>query len=980
MRCPPRTAAAVVESQRFVAAETIDCDEPLLTRWMPGVHRGVPAAPAVSTVDGDLAAQGVVIVGPLLATKLHVPRRRHGVVPRPRLYERLNRLVGSSLALVSAPAGFGKTTLLTEWLASLSAQGRAVAWLSLDQRDNDPVSFWTYLVAALQTATPGTGVETMALLGSPQPSLDAVLATLVNDLSGTSGELVLVLDDYHVVEARDVHDGMAFLVEHLPPQVHLVIAGRADPPLPLGRLRGRGDLVEVRAAELRFTTDEAIAYLNGSMGLTLTTGDVAALEERTEGWVAALQLAALSMQGRDDVTDFIAGFAGDDRYVVDYLAEEVLQRQPERIRDFLLQTSVLSRLTGPLCDAVTGSDGGRATLESLERANLFLIPLDDRRRWYRYHHLFADVLHVRLQDEQPGAVAGLHRRASEWYERNGEESEAVHHALAGGDTTRAARLVELALPALQKGRQEATMRRWLQALPDEVIRVRPVLSVGYAAALMVSGQVEGVEARLRDAERWLTPTADSRQDSPAPAPEMVVADDAAFRRLPSAIAMYRAGQALLGGDVAGTVAHARRALDLAGPEDHLDRGGAAGLLGLAYWRSGDLETGHRWYADAAAHLERAGHLSDVTGCAIALADVRLTQGRLDEAMTTYERTLRLVSPDTGPVLRGAADIHVGLGAVLTERGDLDAARRHLAVSRSLGEHAGLPQNPYRWRVVMARVREADGDVAGALALLEEAERRYVGDYFPDVRPVPALRARVHARHGRWDAALAWAEERGVSVADDLDYLHEFAHITLARALVARSAAEGDERCTHAAAQLLERLRHAAEEGGRTGSVLDVLVVQALAEQARGDAPAALAALRRALALAEPRGFVRIITDEGAPMTALLRAVAAGGAAAGFARRLLAGLDSGGNGESPAELVDPLSARELDVLRLLTTDLDGPDIARRLFLSVNTVRTHTRNIYAKLGVTNRRAAVRRGEELDLTSRHRDRRPGRSGSDR
>jgi LuxR family maltose regulon positive regulatory protein len=928
------------------------------------------------------AAQGVVMVGPLLATKLHVPRRRHGVVPRPRLHERLSRLDESSLALVSAPAGFGKTTLLTEWLASLPAPERSVAWLSLDQRDNDPAVFWTYLVAALRTAAPGMGAGTMALLESPQPSLDAVLATLVNDLSGTSGDLVLVLDDYHVIEAREVHDGMAFLVEHLPLQVHLVIAGRADPALPLGRLRGRGDLVEVRAADLRFTADEATAYLNGSMGLTLTTGDVAALDGRTEGWIAALQLAALSMQDRDDVTDFIAGFAGDDRYVVDYLAEEVLQRQPEQIRDFLLRTSVLSRLAGPLCDAVTGRDGGKAMLEALERANLFLVPLDDRRRWYRYHHLFADVLQVRLQDEQPDAVDGLHRRASEWYERNGEGSEAVHHALAGGDTARAAHLVELALPALQRGRQEATMRRWLEALPDEVIRVRPVLSVGYAGALMVSGQVEGVEGRLRDAERWLTTTADSGQAPPASATEMVVADEAGFRRLPSAIAMYRAGQALLCGDVAGTVAHARRALDLAGAEDHLGRGGAAGLLGLASWGSGDLETGHRWYAGAATSLEKAGHLSDVTGCAIALADIRLAQGRLSEAMSTYERALRLVSPETGPVLRGAADVHVGMGAVLTERGDLDAARRHLAVSRDLGEHAGLPQNPYRWRVVMARIREAEGDVEGALALLEEAERRYVGDYFPDVRPVPALRARVHARQGRWSDALTWAEEQGLSVGDDPDYLHEFAHTTLARSLVARYAAEDDERSFAGAVQLLARLRRAAEEGGRTGSVLDVLVVQALVQQVRGDLPAALSALRRALALAEPQGYVRIFADEGAPMTALVRAAAAEGAAAGHARRLLAVLRSREDGGSvPAELVDPLSARELDVLRLLGSDLDGPDIARQLFLSVNTVRTHTKNIYAKLGVNNRRAAVRRGEELDLTSRHRDRRPGRAAvSDR
>src|SRR4051794_27879252 len=374
----------------------------------------------------------MVMAGPLLETKLRVPRLRRALVPRPRLSERLSRGAESALTLVSAPAGFGKTTLLTEWLAAAPVDGRSAAWLSLDQRDNDPSLFWTYLVAALKTAAPGVGASALSLLQSPQPPIEAVLANLLNDLSAISNDVVLVLDDYHVIDARDVQDGMAFLLEHLPPQIHLVIAGRADPVLPLARLRGRGELIEIRAADLRFAPDEATAYLNGAMGLVLTARDVAALEGRTEGWIAALQLAALSMQGRDDVAAFIDGFAGDDRYVVDYLAEEVLQRQPDDVRTFLLQTSVLSRLTGALCEAVVGRDGGRAMLESLDRANLFLVPLDDRRHWYRYHHLFADVLQARLLDEQPDRVRELHRRASRWYEQNGEPAEAIRHALAGG--------------------------------------------------------------------------------------------------------------------------------------------------------------------------------------------------------------------------------------------------------------------------------------------------------------------------------------------------------------------------------------------------------------------------------------------------------------------------------------------------------------------------------------------------------------------
>src|SRR3954451_6817958 len=463
-------------------------------------------------------------MGPLLTTKLHVPRRRRGLVARPRLNERLSRGDEAALTLVSAPAGFGKTTVLTEWLAAAPGETPSVAWLSLDARDNDPALFWSYLVAALQTVVPDVGAGALALLQSPQSADEAVLATLVNDLAAVPGDVVLVLDDYHVISSLEIQDGMTFLLEHLPQHVHLVIAGRADPPLPLARLRGRGELVELRAADLRFTPEEAAAYLTEVMGVALTAADVAALENRTEGWIAALQLAALSMQGRDDVADFINGFAGDDRYIVDYLVEEVLQRQPEQTRSFLLQTSILSRLTGPLCDAVTGRDDGKDMLEALDRGNLFLVALAARRRWYRYHHLFADVLQAHLLDEQATAVPGLHRRAGDWYERNGDRAEAIGHALAGGDVARAADLVELALPGLHQARQEATGRRWLEALPDDVIRNRPVLSVGYAASLMIRGEAQGVEARLRDAERWLTTTGENDRRQP-PSGQMVVVDE-----------------------------------------------------------------------------------------------------------------------------------------------------------------------------------------------------------------------------------------------------------------------------------------------------------------------------------------------------------------------------------------------------------------------------------------------------------------------
>jgi DNA-binding SARP family transcriptional activator len=481
-----------------------------------------PAATApAAAANGPVQLSGLVAHAPLLETKFCLPRSRRGLVPRPRLSERLDEGAASMLTLVSAPAGFGKTTLLAEWLTAGSAapaDERLVAWLSLDRGDNDPVSFWTYVIAALRTVASGVGESALELLQAPQPRpIETVLTVLLNDLGALAADIVLVLDDYHVIDARDMQDGMAFLLDHLPPGLHVMIASRADPALPLARWRACGELVEIRAAELRFTPGEAAAYFNGMMGLQLTARDVAALEGRTEGWIAALQLAALSMQGRDDVAGFIAGFAGDDRYVVDYLAEEVLQRLPDRVQAFLLQTSLLDRLSGPLCDAVTGQGGGKATLEELDRGNLFLVPLDDRRRWYRYHHLFADVLQARLLDEHPGQVPELHRRASAWYEQNGERSLAIGHALAAGDFGRAADLVELAIPALRPTRQEAMVRRWLEELPDDVVRVRPVLSVTFAGALLITGEIEGGRGAAARRRAMAGPTNSSPPGTASPA-------------------------------------------------------------------------------------------------------------------------------------------------------------------------------------------------------------------------------------------------------------------------------------------------------------------------------------------------------------------------------------------------------------------------------------------------------------------------------
>lgn len=877
--------------------------------------------------------------GPTIATKLHPPRRRRTLIVRPRLRDLANRSRHRALTLVSAPAGFGKTTLVADWFA---ADG-ATAWLSLDPRDDDPARFWTYVVAALEAAAPDLGSDAASLLQSPGVPLDVVVATLINDLETASQNLVLVLDDYHLIASPEIHESVAFLLEHLPPQIRLVIATRADPPLPLASLRADGDLLEIRAADLRFTPDEAGAYLSDAMDLTLTADDVEVLGARTEGWIAALQLAALSMQGRDDPSAFVAEFAGDDRFILDYLADEVLERQSSEIRDFLLATSILTRLTGPLCTAVTGLDDAKAILEQLERSNLFLVALDDRRTWYRYHHLFGDVLRARLLDDHADRVPELHRRACDWYAANGEPHEAIVHALSADDPARAAELIERVAQAMQQTRQETQLRSWLEALPHDLFADRPVLAMALVGARMATGDATGLDPLLESVDSWL-----DRDEPP------IVFDEVAHRRLPAMAAVHRSGLALLAGNIDAAIGHAQRVLELAGDDDLLQRGAAAALLGLAHWARGDLESARQRYVESVACFEAGDYLSDVMGCSIALADIQMTQGRLRDASRTFEAALDHAAAHPG--LRGAADMHVGLSLLAIEHDDLDIADRHLRASAELGEHMGLPQHPYRWRVAAARLHQANGDLPAALDLLTEAEARYNTDFSPSVRPVSAMKARIAVELGDLDTGARWAADNGLGPDDDLVYVREFEHLTLARILLASGSSDDIER----AAGLLRRLLAAADGANRAGSAIEILVALALAEQAAGCDAAAGEALADALIRAEGEGYVRVFCDAGPDVAALLRPLNGERAARLVAATRTAETRPRARSTDPDELSD----RELDVLRLLRSDLGGPDIARELHVSLNTLRTHTKHIYTKLGATNRREAVTRADQRGL----------------
>lgn len=822
----------------------------------------------------------------LIATKLYLPRLRSGLVARPRLLDRLRQGSAARLTLVSAPPGFGKSTLLAEWARDPSV-GRLVAWVSLDASDDDPATFWAYVAAALDAVLPDLAASAPEPLSAPP---EAVITALINGLAAHPDEVWLVLDDYHLVEGRGVHEGLTLLIDRLPPNAHVLLSTRSDPDLPLSRWRGRGELVELRAADLRFTTDEAAAYLRSATGLDLGPADVALLGERTEGWIAALQLAALSLTGRDDARGFIARFAGDDHYIVDYLMDEVLAHQPADVRDFLLRTAVLDRLTGGVCDAVTGRSDGSAMLAQLERANLFLIPLDDQLTWFRYHHLFADVLRARLVAERPGEVASLQRRASRWFADAGQLDDAIAHALAAGDADRATRLIETALPAARRQRRDATITRWLHALPLDAVRRSPVLSVFYGWTLLPSGDLDAVASLLDDAEGVLA------AHVPGTPPPGV--DTEELRTLPATIAIYRASLALARGDADGTAEQARRALALAGSGDHFVRGAASGFLALAAWSAGDIGPAISTFTDAVASLRASGRRVDELSGTALLAEMWTVAGRPDLARTLATAALAQAE-ELGPVAsRGVADLHVQLSVLDLEAGDLDGSERHLDAAAGLADPASTSESRYRWFVAAGRLASARGDAARAIDLLTRAEEHYTPGYYPLTQPLAAVKARVWIAQGDLDQASTWAATRGISLCDKVSYLDEYDQLTLARLLLARP---GRPETRQAVVELLRRLEEAATASGREGSVHEIRTLLAQATQAQ--AP-----------------------TRTPPST--------------------------------------LTEREMQVLRLLDGDLSGPQIARTLFVSENTLSTHTKHIFAKLGVTSRREAVRRARERGL----------------
>jgi LuxR family maltose regulon positive regulatory protein len=890
---------------------------------------------------------------PVIATRLLVPPIRPQAVARPRLIARLNAGLQRKLTLIAAPAGFGKTTLVSQWLQNVEQPDREraglvlrSAWLALDSAESNPTRFLTYLIAALQTVAPGVGAGVAEALQAPQPPpMETLLPVLLNELVALPHAVVLVLDDYHTLDSPSVDAFLAALIEHLTPQLHLVILTREDPPLPLARLRARGQLTELRAADLRFTPDEAADFLRRVMGLDLSASDVAALEARTEGWIAGLQLAALSLQGRDDAGSAIAAFSGSHRFVLDYLLEEVLHRQPERIQSFLLQTSILERLCGPLCDAVLADATlpGQATLEELERANLFLVPLDHERRWYRYHHLFADLLRQRLQQRSaaPEAVLAdvpaLHRRAGAWYEDNGYELEAFQHAAAAGDVDSAARLIAgNGMPLHFRGLAFPVLR-WLEGLPAATLDERPTLWVTYASAATILGQPGAtVEAKLEAAEAALG----------------TAAPDASIRDLHGQIAAIRAMLAIPQGDAATIIAQSRSALELLSPANLSLRTTTNWTLGLAYQLRGERAAAARAFADTITSSQAAGNLMISIAAATCLGQVQEAELQPDHALTAYRRVLALSGE---PPLSFACEAVLGLARLAYAWTDLDAAERQGQQSLALARQLPNVDTPARCLVLLARVRLARGDLAGAGAHLGEAEQ-FVREHgflhrLPDV---VETQVRLLLSQGCLAAAAQLAQNAQLPV-------------SLARVRLA----EGEPA---AALALLEPVCRQAEAQGWHDEQLRVLLLQAQAHAAQVITEQALALLDAALTLAAPGRLVRPFLDEGRPMARLLAVPAGRGAQHAFVATLLAAFpaeDSPLNLSAAAlpalpdqPLAEPLSPREQEILQLIALGLSNQEIGERLALAESTVKGYNRNLFGKLQVQRRTEAVARARELGL----------------
>ncbi len=909
----------------------------------------------------------------LLTTKLYIPPTRQKLVPRPRLIARLNEGLHRKLTLISAPAGFGKTTLVSEWMEFIRSAAEndsqidnRIAWLSLDESDNDPVRFLAYFISALNRVE---GIEVdlgqgaLSMLQSPQPPpTDSILTSLINELTTTQDKIIFVLDDFHLIEAQSIHQAIVYLLENLPPQLHLVIATRQDPYLSLGRLRARDQVTELRAADLRFTAVEAADFLNLVMGLNLSAGDIAELERRTEGWIVGLQLAAISMREHKNRAGFIKSFTGGHRLVLDFLIEEVLSQQPESVQSFLLKTAILNRLTGSLCDALTGQGNGQAMLEALERANLFIIPLDEERRWYRYHHLFADLLRHRLHQTHSDLVPEQHRKASKWYEQNKLGDDAIEHALASGDLERAGYLIEEVAEVMWERGEHVKLMGWLDRLSEEQLSAMPQIGIFHSWILHTTGQEKAAEKSLQAVERALRSIADGVSPD-----ELNRIGHLNTAQLKSRVSVMHAMMAFRKGDIPNIIKFSRKALESLPENDFAWRSLAAMTLGDSYGISGDINAAYKAYSEAIRISKTAGNVYSIQYTCIKLALMLEHQGKLHQAQEIHRELMTLVNGSglSRSVMTGL--LYALWGEILCHWNDIDNAIQFVSRGVELSEHENDVANLAWTHIIFVKVLFAKRELTRAKEIILKLEKIAGESLVPSwiVNRIAAWKARIWLTEGNLDAAQPWIQEGLQRVDNELQFSREVEDIVLARYLIVQGDLED-------AIKLLDRLIKKAEIGNRITRLIEMLLVIALALKAQGDTDKAIATMERAISIAEPGGFIRIFVDEGEPMARLLFEALSREIAPDYVQRLLGAFPIDNPERTvpskyqiqESELIEPLSEREIEILQLIAEGLTNAEIAAKLYLSLNTVKVHSRNIYGKLAVNNRTQAGARARALGI----------------
>ena len=889
---------------------------------------------------------------PILATKLYIPPPRPSLVPRPRLMEALNggMAMGCKLTLISAPAGYGKTTLISGWLKERQIPS---AWLSLDGGDNDPIRFLQYLIATLSSLSSGIEAEAPGMLqGNQPPQFENIINLLVNELASLPGPFILVLDDLHVIQSESVQKILAYLLEHLPPQMHLALLSRTDPLLPLSRLRARNQLTDIRADQLRFTHDEITAFLNDVMGLALSASDLSAMETRTEGWIATLQLAALSMQSSKDIHGFVSAFTGSHHYVMDYLVEEVLGLQPKKVGDFLMQTSILDQMCGSLCESVVDADpqepvNGQAMLEALERMNLFVIPLDNDRRWYRYHHLFAEMLKKRLEQHDPDSLPRMHQRASQWFEQNGLVPEAIRHSLTGGDQDKVIQLIEQNGAILLISGEYNALSNWIKAV-DSRSQTHPWIHIIQAWLFILTGLPERAEEPLQIAEKLISP----------------LKLDIKIKIMLGAIATARAYRSFIIGDTHLTATFARQAMGYLPDVDIVSRSIrsiATSLLGDACLMNGELEEARQAYTEARKIGQAAGDVHVVMVVSCSLSRVLVEQGLLHQAAETLAEALQMVTRPDGRKMVIAGEVYAELSQVSYEWNNLDTTLEQVHSCIALCRQWGYPGFQAIGSVMLALLEHVQGHPEAALEAMNITENvaREHHFAFRYTVLVKYFLVRLWITQGNLEKASQIVQESGITIKDEISFLRELEFLALLRLLLA----QGDYE---ASLVLSRRILKKAETAGQMRRMIEVLVLQAIIFQGRKDLDQALVALKKALSLAKPERFIRTFVDEGEPMVRLLHLARSRQIETEYATELLSAMEkAAGKTQPPSQpLIMPLTMREVEVLNLIEAGCSNQDIAEKLVISIPTVKRHISNIYTKLGAKSRTQAIAIGKELKL----------------